>query len=234
MTPEEKACRIIDEKLCQAGWVIQDMNRLNLAVSLGVAVREFPTSTGEVDYALFIDGEPAGVVEAKREEAGQSITDVEIQSGRYANSTFKWVKEDYTIRFAYEATDKLIRFTDYKDIKYRSRTVFSFHRPETLQDLLKQPDTIRNNMKHFALVPEDVEEAYINQHIAVVRFVNSHQGEFMAWYLKSDYGQKELLRNKRGGGKLGLGLDDIRNTLVPIVSDEVSDEVVSEIESRII
>ena len=30
MTPEEKARRIIDEKLCQAGWVIQDMNRLNL------------------------------------------------------------------------------------------------------------------------------------------------------------------------------------------------------------
>lgn len=154
MTPEEKARRIIDEKLCQAGWVIQDMNRLNLAVSLGVAVREFPTSTGEVDYVLFIDGEPAGVVEAKREEAGQSITDVEIQSGRYAKSTFKWVKEDYTIRFAYEATDKLIRFTDYKDIKYRSRTVFSFHRPETLQDLLKQPDTIRNNMKHFPFLDE--------------------------------------------------------------------------------
>lgn len=154
MTPEEKARRIIDEKLCQAGWVIQDMNRLNLAVSLGVAVREFPTSTGEVDYALFIDGEPAGVVEAKREEAGQSITDVEIQSGRYAHSTFKWVRKDYFIRFAYEATDKLIRFTDYKDIKYRSRTVFSFHRPETLRELLRQPDTIRNNMKHFPVLDE--------------------------------------------------------------------------------
>lgn len=154
MTPEEKARRIIDEKLCQAGWVIQDMNRLNLAVSLGVAVREFPTSTGEVDYALFIDGEPAGVVEAKREEAGQSITDVEIQSGRYAHSTFKWVRKDYFVRFAYEATDKLIRFTDYNDIKYRSRTVFSFHRPETLRELLRQPDTIRNNMKHFPVLDE--------------------------------------------------------------------------------
>ena len=154
MTPEEKARLIIDEKLCQAGWVIQDMNRLNLAVSLGVAVREFPTSTGEVDYALFIDGQPIGVVEAKREEAGQSITDVEVQSGRYANSTFKWVREDYSIRFAYEATDKLVRFTDYKDIKYRSRTVFTFHRPETLRELLRQPDTIRNNMKHFPVLDE--------------------------------------------------------------------------------
>ena len=154
MTPEEKARLTIDEKLRQAGWVIQDMKRLDLAVSLGVAVREFPTSTGEVDYALFIDGQPAGVVEAKREEAGQSITDVEMQSGRYVRSIFKWVKEEYAIRFAYEATDKLIRFTDYKDIKYRSRTVFSFHRPETLQELLKQPDTIRNNMKHFPVLDE--------------------------------------------------------------------------------
>lgn len=152
MTPEEKARCVIDDKLCQSGWVIQDLKRLNLTASLGVAVREFPTSTGEVDYALFVDGKPVGVVEAKQSQAGQSITDVEVQSGRYANSTFKWVKNDYTIRFAYEATDKLIRFTDYKDIKYRSRTVFSFHRPETLFDLIQQPDTIRNNMKHFPLL----------------------------------------------------------------------------------
>ena len=128
MTPEEKARLSIDDKLRQSGWIIQDMKKLNLYASLGVAVREFPTSTGEVDYALFVDGKPVGVVETKREEAGQYITEVELQSSRYANSTFKWVKNDYTIRFAYEATDKIIRFTDYKDIKYRSRTVFSFHR----------------------------------------------------------------------------------------------------------
>ena len=149
MTPEEKARLSIDDKLRQSGWIIQDMKKLNLYASLGVAVREFPTSTGEVDYALFVDGKPVGVVEAKREEAGQYITDVELQSSRYANSTFKWIKNDYAIRFAYEATDKIIRFTDYKDIKYRSRTVFSFHRPETLFALLQQTDTIRNNMKHL-------------------------------------------------------------------------------------
>ena len=58
MTPEEKARLVIDEKLRQSGWVIQDMKKLNLSAALGVAVREFPTSTGEVDYALFIDGKP--------------------------------------------------------------------------------------------------------------------------------------------------------------------------------
>ncbi len=149
MTPEEKARLEIDRKLKESGWTIQNMNQLNLTASLGVAVREFPTSTGPADYALFVDGEPVGVIEAKKSDIGENITAVEGQSSRYANSTFKWIKGDYRIRFAYEATDKLIRFTDYNDVKYRSRTVFTFHRPETLAALTNQADTIRNNMKHF-------------------------------------------------------------------------------------
>lgn len=149
MSPEEKARSIIDEKLGQSGWAIQDTRSLNLSASLGVAVREFPTSTGPVDYALFVKGVPVGVVEAKKTAAGENITTVEGQSARYANSTFKWVMNDYHIRFAYEATDKLLRFTDYDDINYRSRTVFSFHRPETIKTLIAPPDTVRNNLKHF-------------------------------------------------------------------------------------
>lgn len=154
MTPEEQARIVIDEKLEKSGWTIQDMKKLNLTAAIGVAVREFPTSTGPVDYALFIDGKPVGVIEAKKSESGENITVVEGQSARYAHSTFKWVQQEYRIRFAYEATDKLVRFTDYDDIKFRSRTVFSFHRPETLKALLAAPDTIRNNMKQFPPLDE--------------------------------------------------------------------------------
>ncbi len=149
MSPEEKARFVIDEKLIQSGWIIQDVKQLDLSAGLGIAVREFPTSTGRMDYALFVDGAPVGVVEAKRSDYGENITAVEGQTARYAKSSFKCNVENYEIRFAYEATDKLVRFTDYHDIKYRSRTVFSFHRPETLQALLDMPDTIRNNMKKF-------------------------------------------------------------------------------------
>ncbi len=154
MTPEERARIVIDEKLEKSGWTIQDIKKLNLTVALGVAVREFPTSTGPVDYALFVEGKPVGVIEAKKSESGENITVVEGQSARYAHSTFKWVQQEYQIRFAYEATDKLVRFTDYNDIKFRSRTVFSFHRPETLKALLVAPDTIRNNMKQFPPLDE--------------------------------------------------------------------------------
>ncbi|MBD5503985.1 MAG: hypothetical protein HDR09_09650 [Lachnospiraceae bacterium] len=100
---------------------------------------------------------------------------------------------------------------------------------------LKKSDvlvSITADLGSIALVPEDIEEAYINQHIAMIRFNNAVQSEFMAWYLKSEYGQKDLLKNKRGGGKLGLGLDDIRNTLVPVVNNEFAERIVRLINYR--
>ena len=146
MTPEQKARELIDKRLEQSGWIVQDLKKLNLIAGLGIAVREFPTSTGPVDYALFVEGVPVGIVEAKKDDVGESITSVEGQSSRYAGSKLKY-NGDYRIRFAYEATGRLTRFTDYDDLKYRSRSVFSFHQPQELQRLMKQSNTVRNRMK---------------------------------------------------------------------------------------
>lgn len=66
MSPEEKARLKIDEKLTQAGWVIQDMRQLNLGAAIGVAVREYPTDTGPADYVLFVNRNAVGVIEAKK------------------------------------------------------------------------------------------------------------------------------------------------------------------------
>ncbi len=166
MSPEEKARLIIDKNLESSGWVIQDRKDMNIHASLGVAVREFPTSTGEVDYALFIEGVPVGVIEAKREESGENLTSVEEQTARYAGSEFKNVPNGYKIRFVYEATDKLIRFTDYNDKSFRSRKVFAFHRPETLKKWADSKDTIRNNMKRF---PELNTEGFRDCQIKAIR-----------------------------------------------------------------
>lgn len=140
---------MIDARLEQSGWCVQDFGNANPMAALGVAIREYPTSTGPVDYALFADGKPVGVVEAKKDELGENITVVEGQSGRYANSVFKYITSDYHIRFAYEATGELTRFTDYADKNYRSRRIFSFHRPETLLALLAKDDTVRNHLKEL-------------------------------------------------------------------------------------
>lgn len=93
--------------------------------------------------------------------------------------------------------------------------------------------SITADLGSIGYVPANIGEAYINQHIALVRFENAVQGKFMALYLRSDLGQKDLLKNRRGAGKLGLGLDDIRDTKVPIVTNEEALSIVSKIESRL-
>lgn len=93
--------------------------------------------------------------------------------------------------------------------------------------------SITADLGSIALIPEEIQEAYINQHIALVRLSNPETAKFTALYLKSDWGQKDLLKNKRGGGKMGLGLDDIRNTPIPVVSTDIANKIVSQIESRL-
>lgn len=56
LTPEARARENIDQMFKDAGWHVQDMDNMNLMESEGVAVCEFPTTTGPVDYMLFVDG----------------------------------------------------------------------------------------------------------------------------------------------------------------------------------
>lgn len=149
MTPEAKARIEIDKKLISVGYTLQDMKEFNPSASLGVAVREFPTESGPVDYLLFINKIAVGVIEAKATNKAESLTSVADQSKRYAESGLKFMKTIPNIRFAYEATDLITHFCDYQDKKYSSREVFSFHKPETLAKWMAETDTIRNRLKSF-------------------------------------------------------------------------------------
>jgi type I restriction enzyme R subunit len=44
----------IDGQLAEAGWLVQSREQMNLGAGLGVAMREFATDSGPVDYALFV------------------------------------------------------------------------------------------------------------------------------------------------------------------------------------
>lgn len=141
--PEDKARDIIDQRLTEAGWIVQDFKKIDWSAGLGIAVREYQTeSGGSADYVLFIDRVPVGVIEAKRDEEGHRITIVEEQSKEYAESKLKYI-DNQPLPFRYESTGILTRFTDTRDPKPRSRPIFSFHQPETLLSFLKADNTLR-------------------------------------------------------------------------------------------
>lgn len=146
MTPEAKARIEIDNRLLNASWVVQDFKQLNLGAAQGVAVREYPTDTGPADYVLFVNRNAVGVIEAKKDSAGENITVVESQTERYATASLKWRKDNTPLRFLFEATGQIIRFTDNSDPAPRSREIFHFFKPETLVSWLAQPETLRRRL----------------------------------------------------------------------------------------
>lgn len=145
LTPEQRTRRDIDKKLRQSGWVIQNYRDYNPTESLGIAIREYPTDTGPVDYALFINRQAVGVIEAKKD--GAVLSNHEEQTEDYAKSKFKWQINEDPMPFVYEATSKEVRFSDLRDPRPRFRELFSFHKPETLQDWIKEQRSFRSRLQ---------------------------------------------------------------------------------------
>ncbi|MEK9697689.1 MAG: DEAD/DEAH box helicase family protein, partial [Candidatus Poseidoniales archaeon] len=144
--PEAEARLDIDKMLEASGWVLQDYKELNLGAGFGVAVREYPLSKDASDYALFIDRVPVGVVEAKPK--GWTLSGVTNQSEKYIEglkTLFPNLPRDPP--FSYESTGIETLFTDRRDPEFRSRHVFSFHKPEILAEWLKESETLRAKLK---------------------------------------------------------------------------------------
>jgi type I restriction enzyme R subunit len=155
MTPETRARQQIDQKLERAGWVIQDMKQFNLSAGLGVAIREYTTATGPADYVLFVDRVACGVIEAKKDSAGENLTVTESQTERYASANLKWRKDNTPLRFLFEATGQIIRFTDNADPAPRSRELFHFFQPAQLKEGLAHPKTLRRRLaEQMPALPE--------------------------------------------------------------------------------
>ncbi len=152
--PEQKARDKIDDLLEEAGWKVQPAKRIDFNAGLGIAVREYQTDVGPVDYALFVDKKAVGVIEAKPEELGHRITMVEEQSSGYASAKFKWVNNTEPLPFVYESTGVITRFTDGHDPRPRSREVFTFHRPETLQEWIGQAASLRGRLQTLPLLDQ--------------------------------------------------------------------------------
>ena len=147
LTPEQQARLNIDNQLIKAGWLVQDLKEFNPSAGLGIAVREYPTESGSADYILFINRKPVGVIEAKKE--GVTLSSVHDQTLRYASDEIKFISKVSELPFQYESTGVETFFTDARDPQPRQREIFNFHKPETINDWLKQEDTLRTRLRKF-------------------------------------------------------------------------------------
>ena len=146
MNPEEKAREEIDRQLAACGWLVQDHKAMNIMAGPGVAVREFPLKSGFADYLLYADGKVIGVIEAKPE--GHTLKGVEVQSSKYTLGLPDAIPHyRKPLPFAYESTGVVTQFTNSLEPDFRSREVFTFHRPEELLRLVQLDAQLRANLR---------------------------------------------------------------------------------------
>ena len=170
MKPEAQARQKIDQLLTDAGWQVQDYEQINLSAGLGIAVREYHLNSGFADYLLFINRKAVGIIEAK--PVGKTLSGVEIQSDKYSFNLPKTLScHQKPLPFIYESTGGETYFRDSRDPDYRSRSVFAFHKPETLQEWLGQPDTLRSRLQQLPII--DTEDLRDCQKEALAGLFNS-------------------------------------------------------------
>jgi type I restriction enzyme S subunit len=92
--------------------------------------------------------------------------------------------------------------------------------------------SITADLGMIALVEAGLEEAYINQHVALARPAGNMDRRYLAYFLAArNGGQEQFLNLQRGATKVGLGLDDIRSIWVARPPLPEQQEIVRRVES---
>ena len=147
MTPERRARQTIDSMLEAAGWHVQSHAGHNTTASLGVAVREYPLKADQrADYLLFINGAAVGVIEAKPE--GTTLSGALQQAERYRASLPKNLRHLAGFPFSYASTGVETYFRDIRDPNSHSRSIFTFHTPETPSHQAIESRMLRERLKN--------------------------------------------------------------------------------------
>lgn len=91
--------------------------------------------------------------------------------------------------------------------------------------------SITADVGRVARIDLEFEEAYVNQHLALVRPSKFINAEYLATCIAAvNIGVKQIQALKRGATKAGLGLDDIRSLAIPFPSIEEQAEIVCRVE----
>ena len=145
MTPEQRARRNIDRMLEASGWRIQNYAERDTAATRDVVVREYPLANAQrADYLMFVDGLAVGFIEAKKE--GTTLSGAAQQASRYQANIPAGLPIQQGCPFVYTSTGIETYFQDAREPNSRTRLVFAFHTPDTLQDLL-QSVPLRQKLK---------------------------------------------------------------------------------------
>jgi type I restriction enzyme S subunit len=117
-----------------------------------------------------------------------------------------------------EAGSVFLRINNVRDAYLKLEDMMYVNPPdtaETIRTKVKKNDlllSITADLGRTAVVPQNLEGAYINQHLAIIRLDNKRINPlFAAWFYAMPYGRSIVMRKNRNAVKAGLNFDDIKD-----------------------
>ncbi|WP_328434808.1 restriction endonuclease subunit S [Streptomyces sp. NBC_00425] len=83
--------------------------------------------------------------------------------------------------------------------------------------------SITADLGRTAVVPGELDQAFINQHLSILR-TTSLNPHFLSAFLESPFGHEKILGRNRQGVKAGLNFDDVRSLETPCPPIELQEE----------
>lgn len=124
--------RRIDPKLDACGWPCR-----NGSGAGAYRLEEYETDAGPADYALCVDADALGIVEAKRLTLGPQ--GVLTQSQRYSRGAVANSLRfgEFRVPFLYSTNGEVLWFHDVRHHLNRSRRIASFHTPAAMREMMQ-------------------------------------------------------------------------------------------------
>lgn len=91
--------------------------------------------------------------------------------------------------------------------------------------------SITGNPGNVAMAPCEIGDAFVSQHVALVRLLRPELSPFLTYFLCGDMGQRQFDGNAYGQTRPGLNLKNIRELVVPIPSREEQAKIVKVLDS---
>ena len=112
--------------------------------------------------------------------------------------------------------------------------------PEANRTRLQNGDlllTITADVGMVGLVDERVldgyDDAYINQHVCLIRPTRIDVAPYISYALASEFVQKQIEQKQYGATKKGLNLDDVKSLIFPLPPLDEQRRIVAEVERRL-
>ncbi len=137
-------------------------------------------------------------------------------------------------KYYVDAGDVFLRIQNVRNNHLKLNDLCFVNPPDTAESKrtkVEQGDvllSITADLGRTAVIPENFGNAYISQHLALLRFKECYSSDYISEFLASQGGAVQMAKLNKGGTKAGLNFKDIKSIQIPLPDIKTQKQYISQ------